>query len=247
MMELVKNDFAPIVAKVKVYDKTYKRKNKNGKETTVKTVQNSITLPKEIPFKHNEDVFILSQDTYDNLLINISKNDNPNANKLDVLENELQSKSDLIAEYESRIEKLTSELDSKSESMENSNALIQSLTEDLRNANHTKDVLNANLNETLIEMATLEEKVNSLYDKMNKNKDIINILTSYYESLLNETLTVHQKRIISEVNEELKKTNFIQRLRGLTITKEPNINKKEITGEAIAKLNELIRENNLLE
>ena len=55
MMGLLKNDFAPIVAKVKVYDKTYKRKNKNGKETTVKTVQNSITLPKEIPFKHNED------------------------------------------------------------------------------------------------------------------------------------------------------------------------------------------------
>lgn len=238
-MELVKNDFAPIVAKVKVYDKTYKRKNKNGKETTVKTVQNSITLPKEIPFKHNEDVIILSQDSYD-YLINISKNDNPNANKLDVLENELQSKSDLIAEYESRIEKLTSELDSKSESMENSNALIQSLTEDLRNANHTKDVLNANLNETLIEMATLEEKVN-------KNKDIIKILTSYYESLLNESISLTSNRLIAEVNKELKNTNLIQRLRGLTITSEPNINKKEITEEAISKLNSVIQEHHLLE
>ena len=239
MMELLKNDYAPVSAKVKVYDKTYKRKNKNGKETTVKTVQNSITLPKEIPFKHNEDVIILSQDSYD-YLINISKNDNPNANKLDVLENELQSKSDLIAEYESRIEKLTSELDSKSESMENSNALIQSLTEDLRNANHTKDVLNANLNETLIEMATLEEKVN-------KNKDIIKILTSYYESLLNESITVTSNRLIAEVNKELANTNFIQRLRGLTITSEPNINKKEITEEAISKLNSVIQEHHLLE
>ena len=96
MMDLMKFDYAPVSAKVKVYDKTYKRKNKNGKETTVKTVQNSITLPKEIPFKHNEDVIILSQDTYDHL-INISKNDNPNGNKLDVLEKELQSKSELIA------------------------------------------------------------------------------------------------------------------------------------------------------
>ena len=202
-------------------------------------MQNSITLPKEIPFKHNEDVIILSQDSYD-YLINISKNDNPNGNKLDVLENELKSKSDLIAEYESRIEKLTSELDSKSESMENSNALIQSLTEDLRNANHTKDVLNANLNETLIEMATLEEKVN-------KNKDIINILTSYYESLLNESITVTSNRLIAEVNKELANTNFIQRLRGLTITNEPNINKKEITEEAISKLNSVIQEHHLLE
>ena len=163
-----------------------------------------------------------------------------NGNKLDVLENELKSKSDLIAEYESRIEKLTSELDSKSESMENSNALIQSLTEDLRNANHTKDVLNANLNETLIEMATLEEKVN-------KNKDIINILTSYYESLLNESITVTSNRLIAEVNKELANTNFIQRLRGLTITNEPNINKKEITEEAISKLNSVIQEHHLLE
>ena len=240
MMELMKNDFAPIVAKVKVYDKTYKRKNKNGKETTVKTVQNSITLPKEIPFKHNEDVIILSQDTYDNLLINISKNNNPNGNKLDVLENELKSKSELIASYETRINELESEVSSKSANIENLNTAILQLNDDLRNANHTKDVLNANLNETLIEMASLEEK-------LNKNKDIIKILTSYYESLLNEALTVTSNRTIAEVNKELKKTNFIQRLKGLTITKEPDINKKEITGEAIAKLNSVLQEHQLLE
>ena len=86
---------------------------------------------------------------------------------------------------------------------------------------HKKDVLNAEFNETLIEMATLEEKVN-------KNKDIIKILTSYYESLLNESITVTSNRLIAEINKELDKTNFIQRLKGLTITKEPNINKKEI-------------------
>ena len=238
-MELLKNDYAPVSAKVKVYDKTYKRKNKQGKETTVKTVQNSITLPKEIPFKHNEDVIILSQVAYDSL-INISKNDDPNGNRLDVLEKEVKSKSDLITEYESRINELTSELNSKSESMEKFNDTISSLTEDLRNANHSKDVLNANLNETLIEMAALEEKVN-------KNKDIINILTSYYESLLNESITVTSNRLISEINNELAETNFIQRLRGLTITKEPNINKKEITEEAIAKLNNVIQEHHLLE
>ena len=240
MMELLKNDFAPIVAKVKVYDKTYKRKNKNGKETTVKTVQNSITLPKEIPFKHNEDVIILSQDTYDNLLINISKNNNPNGNKLDVLENELKSKSELIASYETRINELESEVSSKSANIENLNTAILQLNDDLRNANHTKDVLNANLNETLIEMAALEEKVN-------KNKDIIKILTSYYESLLNESITVTSNRLISEVNKELANTNFIQRLKGLTITNEPNINKKEITEDAIAKLNNVIQEHHLLE
>ena len=239
-MDLMKFDYAPVSAKVKVYPKTYKRKNKNGKETTVKTVQNSISLPKEISFKHNEVVVILSQDTYDNLMINNSKNNNPNGNKLDVLENELKSKSELIASYESRINELESEVSSKSASMENSNALIQSLTEDLRNANHTKDVLNANLNDTLIEMATLEEKVK-------KNQDIIKILTSYYESLLNESITVTSNRLIAEVNKELANTNFIQRLKGLTITKEPDINKKEITGEAIAKLNSVLQEHQLLE
>ena len=238
MMELLKNDYAPVSAKVKVYDKTYKRKNKNGKETTVKTVQNSITLPKEIPFKHNEDVIILSQAAYDNLIS--SKNSESNGNMIDNLESELKSKSDLIAEYESRINELTSELDSKSANMENFNATINSLVEDLRNSNHTKDVLNANLNETLIEMAALEEKVN-------KNKDIIKMIIPYYESLLNESITVTSNRLISEVNKELAGTNFIQRLKGLTITNEPNINKKEITEEAIAKLNNVINEHNLLE
>lgn len=240
MMELLKNDYAPIVAKVKVYDKTYKRKNKNGKETTVKTVQNSISLPKEIPFKHNEDVIILSQASYDNLMINISKNGDPTTNKIDVLENELKSKNELIASYESRITELESEISSKSANIETNNALIQGLAEDLRNANHTKDVLNAEFNETLIEMATLEEKVN-------KNKDIIKILTSYYESLLNESITVTSNRLIAEINKELDKTNFIQRLKGLTITKEPDINKKEISQEAIAKLNSVLQEHQLLE
>lgn len=239
-MELLKNDYAPIVAKVKVYDKTYKRKNKNGKETTVKTVQNSISLPKEIPFKHNEDVIILSQASYDNLMINISKNGDPTADKIDVLENELKSKNELIASYESRITELESEISSKSANIETNNALIQGLAEDLRNANHTKDVLNAEFNETLIEMATLEEKVN-------KNKDIIKILTSYYESLLNESITVTSNRLIAEINKELDKTNFIQRLKGLTITQEPNINKKEISQEAIAKLNSVLQEHHLLE
>ena len=239
-MEDLKNDYAPIVAKVKVYDKTYKRKNKNGKETTVKTVQNSISLPKEIPFKHNEDVFILSQASYDNLMINISKNGNPNDNKLDVLEKELKSKNELIASYESRITELESEISSKSANIEKNNAIIQVIAEDLRNANHTKDVLNAEFNETLIEMATLEEKVN-------KNKDIIKILTSYYESLLNESITLTSNRLIAEINKELDKTNFIQRLKGLTITKEPDINKKEISQEAIAKLNSVLHEHQLLE
>ena len=239
-MELLKNDYAPVNAKVKVYDKTYKRKNKNGKETTVKTVQNTITLPKEIPFKHNEEVFILSQAAYDNIMINISKKDNPNADVRNNLENELKSKNELIAEYESRIDKLTSELDSKSANIENLNTAILQLNDDLRNSNHTKDVLNANLNENLIEMAALEEKVK-------KNKDIIKILTSYYESLLNESITVTSNRLISEVNKELANTNFIQRLRGLTITNEPNINKKEITEDAISKLNSVIQEQHLLE
>lgn len=240
MMELLKNDYAPIVAKVKVYDKTYKRKNKNGKETTVKTVQNSISLPKEIPFKHNEDVIILSQASYDNLMINISKDGDPTADKIDVLEKELKSKNELIASYESRITELESEISSKSANIEKNNAIIQGLAEDLRNANHTKDVLNAEFNETLIEMATLEEKVN-------KNKDIIKILTSYYESLLNESITLTSNRLIAEINKELDKTNFIQRLKGLTITKEPDINKKEISQEAIAKLNNVIQEHHLLE
>ena len=239
MTELSKIDYAPVNAKVKWYPKTYSRKNKYGKPSTVRTVQKSIPLSKDAPFKDNEDVYILSQDTYDHL-INISKNDNPNGNKLDDLESELKSKSDLIAEYESRIDKLTSELDSKSANIENLNTAILQLNDDLRNANHTKDVLNANLNETLIEMATLEEKVN-------KNKDIINILTSYYESLLNESISLTSNRLIAEVNKELKNTNFIQRLRGLTITSEPNINKKEITEEAISKLNSVIQEHHLLE
>jgi len=65
--------------------------------------------------------------------------------------------------------------------------------------------------------------------------------------LLNESITVTSNRLIAEINKELDKTNFIQRLKGLTITKEPDINKKEISQEAIAKLNSVLQEHQLLE
>ena len=51
MTELSKIDYAPVNAKVKWYPKTYSRKNKYGKPSTVRTVQKSIPLSKDAPFK----------------------------------------------------------------------------------------------------------------------------------------------------------------------------------------------------
>lgn len=234
IMELLKNDYAPVTAKVKVYDKTYKRKNKQGKTITAKTVQNTITLPKEIPFKHNEDVIILSQENYDKLISaeKVQSNDN--------ISEELESQLILIQEYKSRISSLEEEIHNRNVKMDTFNDTINNLSEDLRNANHSKDIANAELNDARIKISMLEEK-------MDKNKDIIKILTSYYESILNETMNISTNRLINEINNELKKTSIFQRLKGLTITSEPNINKKEITEEAIAKLNNVIIDNKLLE
>ena len=66
---------------------------------------------------------------------------------------------------------------------------------------------------------------------------------NYYKTVNARTMSTATQY----VDKELKNTSFIQRLRGLAITSEPNINKKEITGDAIAKLNNVIKEHHLLE
>ena len=118
--------------------------------------------------------------------------------------------------------------------------LINNLTADLRVANEINTNNNIKLTSASSDLAKYKEQIKN-------NEHFLNILVAYTESLINQSVNIAVKNTITEVNKELKETNFIQRLKGLKIVKEPAIDKENITAEAIAKINDAVNGNNLLE
>lgn len=222
-----KNEIA--TANVKVYEKTYKRKNKRGKETTVKTVQKLITLNKNAPFNNNDAVIVL-KDEYYNELLTASNN----------TESYTENPAISIEEMQEQLELKENEIKKLNELTQEQLKLINNLTADLRVANEINTNNNIKLTSASSDLAKYKEQIKN-------NEHFLNILVAYTESLINQSVNIAVKNTITEVNKELKETNFIQRLKGLKIVKEPAINKENITAEAIAKINDAVNGNNLLE
>ena len=63
------------------------------------------------------------------------------------------------------------------------------------------------------------------------------------DEVVNKTLTA----TINEINKELSETGIIRRIRGLTIVKEPEIHKANISKNAYNQLEELVPEDYFLE
>lgn len=222
-----KNEIA--TANVKVYEKTYKRKNKRGKETTVKTVQKLITLNKNAPFNNNDAVIVL-KDEYYNELLTASNN----------TESYTENPAISIEEMQEQLELKENEIKKLNELTQEQLKLINNLTADLRVANEINTNNNIKLTSASSDLAKYKEQIKN-------NEHFLNILVAYTESLINQSVNIAVKNTITEVNKELKETNFIQRLKGLKIVKEPAIDKENITAEAIAKINDAVNGNNLLE
>lgn len=222
-----KNEIA--TANVKVYEKTYKRKNKRGKETTVKTVQKLITLNKNAPFNNNDAVIVL-KDEYYNELLAASNN----------TESYTENPAISIEEMQEQLELKENEIKKLNELTQEQLKLINNLTADLRVANEINTNNNIKLTSASSDLAKYKEQIKN-------NEHFLNILVAYTESLINQSVNIAVKNTITEVNKELKETNIIQRLKGLKIVKEPAINKENITAEAIAKINDAVNGNNLLE
>lgn len=226
IMTNLKIDYNIIYSEVKVYEKKYKRKDKTGKQVDAKTIQNTILLPKKIPFKSNESVVIMKEKTFKDL----TKDSNFNTSDL---KQQLKDKNKKIEELKNQLgDQLTKE--------DNFNNTINNIVEDLRVANHRNQEIQQQMQEMAIELARYDEK-------LKQNKDLFNIMNSYYEKLLKEAINTSVDATIVEINKELKETNFIQRLKGLKIVIPPTIDTDKIIKDNMEELDAMIDVNQLLE
>lgn len=222
----LKNDYNVIYSQVKVYEKKYKKKDKRGKQVEAKTIQNTILLPKKVPFKSNETVVIMKEKTFQDLT------NNSNANTSD-LNKEIEAKEDTINDLEMQLRDQTTKEDGLKETINN-------ILEDLRVSNHKSQSLQQDMQEMAKDLAMYQERLDN-------NKKLFNIIDSYYETLLKQAIDTTVGATIVEINKELKETNFIQRLKGLEIVTYPKIDDKKIINDNIAKLSKIINDDILLE
>jgi len=226
-------DYNVIYSQVKVYEKKYKRKDKNGNQIEATTVQNTILLPKKVPFKSNEDVVIMKEKTFQDLTRNSSINTSD-------LKRELEAKEDTIRNLEDTIQNLKNEIRDHNKIEDDINTNLLNVIEDWRVANHKNQTLQQEMQEMGMDLARCNQKLEN-------NKQLFNIINSYYETLLKQAIDTTIGATIVEINKELKETNFIQRLKGLKIVTPPTIDDKKIIDENVAKLTSIINDDNLLE
>ena len=223
----LKIDYNVIYSQVKVYEKKYKRKDKNGNPVTATTVQNTILLPKKIPFKSDEDVVIMKEKTFQDLTKDTNYNTNDLKKKLEDKDNEIKNLKETIATLESQ-------------SINQENTTINTLVEELTISNHKNQELQQQLQQVAIEITRYDEK-------LSKNKQLFNLINRYYEKLLKDAIDTSVDATIVEINKELKQTNFIQRLKGLKIVSKPSIDDDKIVKNMIEELDDVINDNALLE
>lgn len=226
-------DYNVIYSQVKVYEKKYKRKDKNGNQIEATTIQNTILLPKKVPFKSNEDVVIMKEKTFQDL----TRNSNINTSDL---KNELKAKEDTIRNLEDTIQNLKNEIRDHNKIEDDISTNLLNVIEDWRVANHKNQTLQQEMQEMGMDLARCNQKLEN-------NKQLFNIINSYYETLLKQAIDTTIGATIVEINKELKETNFIQRLKGLEIVTPPSIDDKKIIDENVAKLTSIINDDNLLE
>lgn len=229
----LKNDYNVIYSQVKVYEKKYKKKDKRGKQVEAKTIQNTILLPKKVPFKSNETVVIMKEKTFQDLT------NNSNANTSD-LNKEIEAKEDTIRNLEDTINDLEMQLRDQTTKEDGLKETINNILEDLRVSNHKSQSLQQDMQEMAKDLAMYQERLDN-------NKKLFNIMDSYYETLLKQAIDTTVGATIVEINKELKETNFIQRLKGLKIVTPPKIDDKKIINDNIAKLSKIINDDILLE
>ena len=229
----LKIDYSVIYSEVKVYEKKYKKKDKRGNPVEAKTIQNTILLPKKVPFKSNETVVIMKEKTYQDLI-----NDS-NVNTSDLKE-EIKAKDDTIRNLEDTINNLEMQLKNQTTKEDGLKETINNILEDLRISNHKSQSLQQEMQEMAMDLTRYQERLEN-------NEKLFDIMDSYYETLLKQAIDTSVGATIIEINKVLKQTNFIQRLKGLKIITPPKIDDKRIIDDNIAKLSKIINDDILLE
>lgn len=200
-MEFLKNDYNIISATVKVYDKTYKRKNKYGNQSTVKTVQKIITLNKSAPFSNGDNVIILSVEDYHKFLRD---------NKVEINKDQFQALEKKVRDKDQLIQELESKLKNESETIKE---IRQTYQETISSQNNLISKLEAAAIEDKTRIQSLEDKNRELENKIddhqainnklkNDNKELSVALAGFigtYKSLMNRSLL---QRILNKSNVE---------------------------------------------
>lgn len=86
-----------------------------------------------------------------------------------------------------------------------------------------------------------------LREREEKYKNILEMLLNVNKTLLDETINRTMNATILEINSELDKTNFIQRMRGISIVREPEINKKQIAVNSYRQVESILPNDYFLE
>ena len=218
----LKIDYSVIYSEVKVYEKKYKKKDKRGNPVEAKTIQNTILLPKKVPFKSNETVVIMKEKTYQDLI-----NDS-NVNTSDLKE-EIKAKDDTIRNLEDTINNLEMQLKNQTTKEDGLKETINNILEDLRISNHKSQSLQQEMQEMAMDLTRYQERLEN-------NEKLFDIMDSYYETLLKQAIDTSVGATIIEINKVLKQTNS-----------PPKIDDKRIIDDNIAKLSKIINDDILLE
>ncbi|MBO7209602.1 MAG: hypothetical protein J6V44_01145 [Methanobrevibacter sp.] len=127
------------------------------------------------------------------------------------------------------------------------NTEIKQLNKDLNESNEERIELLQDMNVLKTKMSFDASELSRLREREDKHKEIIEIILRTNKNMLDEVVNKTLTATINEINKELGETSIIRRIRGLTIVKEPEIHKANISKNAYNQLEELVPEDYFLE
>ncbi|SFL74865.1 hypothetical protein SAMN02910297_01667 [Methanobrevibacter olleyae] len=127
------------------------------------------------------------------------------------------------------------------------NQEIKKLNKDLNESNEERIELLQDMNVLKTKMSFDAGELSRLHEREDKHKEILEIILRTNKNILDEIVNKTLTATINEINKELSETGIIRRIRGLTIVKEPEIHKSNISRNAYNQLEELVPEDYFLE
>lgn len=148
-----------------------------------------------------------------------------------------ESESNSLLEEIKRVNERNNELNSE----------IKTLNKDLKESDEERIELLQDMNVLKTKMSFDASELARLREREDKNREILDILLRTNKNILDEVVNKTVTATIHEINKELSETSLFRRIRGLTIVREPEINKKNISLNAYTELEGVIPEDYFLD
>ena len=165
--------------------------------------------------------------------------------KLSQLEKANYINSTVLSDEESN--SLIDEVKKLNGDIDDLNSEIKQLNKDLNESNEERIELLQDMNVLKTKMSFDAGELSRLREREDKHKEILEIILKTNKNILDEVVNKTLTATINEINKELGETGLIRRIRGLTIVREPEIHKKDISKNAYVQLEELVPEDYFLE